>query len=207
MLKHLSVVNCWVEFSKIYRPPVPIHRPRDPVYAESEIGVDPYPVIPGQPVKLSVEVFNPTNQDQIVTATFAIADFGIGLPFSTVNIIVPNPIRIFVPAHGAARGHVIWTPPNRWGKFCVEVTLEIAGHEPIWSRRNIDVGEPFRPGLPHSLDFQVGVGRILNPSPLHWVWSSINLAGISAFQTQFLPAVNQNQPVTVTLTVTPGTGC
>ena len=142
-------------FRKIFRPPVPVHRPRDPVYAESEIGVDPYPVIPGQPTLLSVEVFNPTDTDRFVTVTFSIAHFGIGLPFSPANI-APNPIRVFVPKFGAARGHVIWTPPNWRGKFCVRVTLEMPGHEPIWSQRNIDVGEPLRPGVPHAMTFLVG---------------------------------------------------
>lgn len=142
-------------FRKIFRPPVPIHRPRDPVYAESEIGVDPYPLIPGQSTELSVEVFNPTDKDRLVTATFSIAPFGIGLPFSTTDI-TPNPIVLFVPAHGAARGHVIWQPPFWEGKFCVKVTLQMAGHDPIWSQRNIDVGEPLEPGQPHSLRFPVG---------------------------------------------------
>jgi hypothetical protein len=97
-------------FRKVHRPPVPVHRPRDPVYAESEIGVDPYPAIPGHPTKLSVEVYNPTGVDRVVKATFSVAPFGIGLPFTTTHIS-PNPIHIFVPAHGAARGHTIWVPP------------------------------------------------------------------------------------------------
>jgi hypothetical protein len=139
---------------KIYRPPIPIHRPKDPIYAESEIGIDPYPVLPGQPTALSVEVFNPTDQDRIVTATFSVASFGIGLPFST-NHITPNPIQIFVPRNGAARGHVVWSPPAFAGKFCVMVTLQMEGHEPVWSQRNIDVGEPLEPAVPHSLDFPV----------------------------------------------------
>ena len=141
-------------FRKIHRPPVPIHRPRDPVYAESEIGVDPYPAMAGKPTKLSVEVHNPTPVDRVVIATFSIAPFGIGLPFTTAHI-TPNPIAIFVPAWGAAKGHVIWMPP--WaGKFCVQVELEVEGYEPVKSQRNIDVGEPLRPGIPHSLAFQVG---------------------------------------------------
>jgi hypothetical protein len=142
-------------FRKIFRPPVPVHRPKDPQYAESEIGVDPYPAIPGHPTELSVEVFNPTPTDRVVKATFSVAQFGIGLPFSTANI-VPNPIHIFVPAHGAARGHVVWRPPNWGGKFCVQVVLEMDGYEPVWSRRNIDVGEPLRQGEPHTLEFAVG---------------------------------------------------
>ena len=143
-------------FRKIFRPPVPIHRPQDPIYAESEIGIDPYPIIPGQPVELSVEVFNPTDEDHVVTTTFSVAPFGIGLPFTTAGI-APNPIYIFVPARGAARGHVIWHSPPGWhGKFCVQVTLGIGDHETVWSRRNIDVGEPLEQGVPHSLVFEVG---------------------------------------------------
>jgi len=149
-------------FRKIFRPPVPIHRPNDPVYAESEIGVDPYPVVPGVPTQLSVEVFNPTDEDHIVTATFSIAPFGIGIPFDTSHI-TPNPVNIFVPAHGAARGFVVWTPPDWEGKFCVRVTLVMEGYEPIWSQRNIDIGEPLEPGVPHDLIFPVGSGEYTEP--------------------------------------------
>jgi hypothetical protein len=87
----------------------------------------------------------------VVKATFSVADFGIGLPFTTTGI-APNPINIFVPAGGAAKGHVIWVPPHH-GLYCVMVTLEMEGHEPVWSRRNIDVGEPLRRGQPHSQKF------------------------------------------------------
>jgi hypothetical protein len=189
-------------FRKIFRPPVPIHRPKDPVYAESEIGVDPYPVIPGVPTELSVEVFNPTDVDRIVTATFSIAPFGIGLPFNTSQI-TPNPIQIFVPAHGAARGHVVWTPPLWRGKFCVQVTLEMGGHDPIWSQRNIDVGEPLKPGIPHSLEFPVGTGDHTEPMTVtlgmikHQEGWDISLSEVH------LPNVQAGSPVTVTLTVTP----
>ena len=188
-------------FRKIFRPPVPIHRPRDPIYAESEIGVDPYPAIPGQPTLLSVEVFNPTDTDRFVTVTFSIADFGIGLPFSTANI-APNPIRVFVPKFGAARGHVVWTPPDRSGKFCVRVTLRMEGHDPIWSQRNIDVGEPLEPGIPHAMTFLVG-----NPSgqPATVTLGLIpHLDGWGFELSQdVLPNVQLGQPVPVTLTVTP----
>jgi hypothetical protein len=150
-------------FRKIYRPPVPIHRPADPIYAESEIGVDPYPILPDQPTRLSVELFNPTDQDQIITATFSVAHFGIGLPFTTAGI-APNPIPLFVPAHGAASGHVEWIPPEGWlGKFCVQVTLTIPGHDPIWSQRNIDIGEPLEPGQGHRIEFPVSSGGAQQP--------------------------------------------
>ena len=187
---------------KIYRPPVPVHRPRDPVYAETEIGVDPYPVLPGQPVKLSVELHNPTSQDQVVTATFSIAPFGIGLPFST-NAISPNPVPIFVPANGAARGFTTWTPPDWSGKFCVQVLLEIADHEAIWSRRNIDVGEPLRPGEPHSLDFQVGGWPYQEPVTVTLGLVPHRPGWEVSLSQQTLVNVQPAEPVTVTLTVTP----
>jgi hypothetical protein len=189
-------------FRKIFRPPVPVHRPRDPVYAESEIFVDPYPVIPGVPTNLGVEVFNPTDEDQVVMATFSIAPFGIGLPFNA-NHITPNPIRIFVPSHGAARGHVVWQPPSWRGKFCVRVTLQMEGQEPIWSQRNIDVGEPLEPGVPHALTFAVGgwphtepVSISLGLIPHREDWSF-------ELSQDVLRNVQPGRPVSVTLTVTP----
>ena len=189
-------------FRKIFRPPVPVHRPKDPVYAESEISVDPYPVVPGQPTELSVEVFNPTDEDCIVTATFSIAHFGIGLPFSTTHI-ASNPIRIFVPAHGAARGHVIWEPPRWRGKFCVRVTLEMEGHEPLWSQRNIDVGEPLERGEPHSLVFPVGSWPSTEPVTITLGLINHREGWDVSLSEDTLVSVQPGQPVSVTLTVTP----
>ncbi len=186
---------------KIHRPPVPIHRPKDPVYAESEIGVDPYPTFAGHPTKLSVELHNPTSSDRVVTATFSVAHFGIGLPFTTTHI-APNPVRIFVPAGGAARGHTMWTPP--WGgKFCVRVTLEIEGHEPVWSQRNIDVGEPLKRGEPHSMTFWLGSWPHERPLTVtlglinHRPGWDVSLSADSFFD------VFYEVPVSATLTVTP----
>ncbi len=192
-------------FRKLFRPPVPIHRPKDPVYAESEIGVDPYPAIPGQPTQLSVELFNPTDQDRVVTVTFSIANFGIGLPFSPANI-TPNPIRIFVPARGAARGHVIWTPPNFGGHLCVRVTLEVPGYEPIWSQRNLDVGEPLRPGVPHAKTFLVGAWPHTEPVTVTLGLRVHREGWVVELSRNVLRNVVPGQPVAVTLTVTPPLG-
>ncbi len=189
-------------FRKIFRPPVPIHRLKDPIYAESEIGVDPYPVLTGVPTTLSVEVFNPTDEDHIVTATFSIAPFGIGLPFKS-NYIAPNPVQIYVPANGAARGLVVWTPPEWQGKFCVKVTLEMEGHEPIWSQRNIDVGEPLEPGVTHKLVFPVGTGGYTEPVTvtlgmiLHKDGWQVSLSE------DVLENIEPGEVVSVTLSVTP----
>jgi hypothetical protein len=189
-------------FRKIYRPPVPIHRPKDPIYAESEIGVDPYPVIPGQPAKLSVEVRNPTDEPRIVMATFSIAPFGIGLPFKE-DYISPNPIRIYVPPHGAARGHVVWTPPEWRGKFCVRVELQDEGHRPVWSQRNIDVAEPLRPGEPHSLTFQVGTWPYSEPVTITLGLINHKREWGASLSKDLLVNVQPGEPVSVTLTVSP----
>jgi uncharacterized membrane protein len=189
-------------FRKLFRPPVPIHRPRDPVYAEAEIGVDPYPVIAGQPVQLSVEVHNPTSQDEIVAATFSIAPFGIGLPFNP-NDITPNPIHIFVPANGAARGYVLWEPPAWRGKFCVRVELQAEGQLPVWSQRNIDVGEPLRPGEPHELDFPVGTWPHTEPVTVTLGLVNHRPEWQVSLSEDVLPNMQPGRPVTVTLTVIP----
>ncbi|MCP4590093.1 MAG: hypothetical protein GY842_05065, partial [bacterium] len=197
-------------FRKIFRPPVPIHRPKDPQYAESEIGVDPYPVIPGQSVELSVEVFNPTNTDHYVTASFSVAPFGIGLPFSGAGIGPNNPIIIFVPARGAARGHVVWEPPEGFfGKFCVMVELEMPGHEMVWSQRNVDVGEPLEPGRPHSMTFPVGRGTFTQPVTVtlglvnHRDDFETDMTADSFFDVFYEVEIDSDNPVSVTLIVTP----
>ena len=192
-------------FRKIFRPPVPIHRPRDPIYAETEIGIDPYPVLPGQPTALSVEVWNPTEQDHVVTVTFSIARFGIGLPFSTDHI-APNPILLFVPAQGAARGHVVWEPPQWRGKFCVQVTLQMEGHDAIWSRRNIDVGEPLEPGQPHSLDFPLGGWPHTEPVTVTLGVINHREGWGASLSRGTVENIQPGEPVTVTLTVTPPHG-
>jgi hypothetical protein len=189
-------------FRKIFRPPVPVHRPKDPIYAETEIGVDPYPAVAGQPVKLSVEVFNPTPSNRIVTASFSIAPFGIGLPFTTTHI-APNPIQIFVPAHGAARGHVMWQPPAWAGKFCVRVELRIAGYEAVWSHRNIDVGEPLKAGQPHSLVFPVGTWPHSQPVSITLGLVNHRDGWHVGLSTREMINVQPDTPIDVTLTVTP----
>ncbi|MCK4725442.1 MAG: hypothetical protein KAT29_06560, partial [Anaerolineales bacterium] len=145
-----------------------------------------------------------TEEDRIVTATFSVAPFGIGLPFSEA-FIAPNPIKIFVPAQAAARGHVIWNPPDFGGKFCVRVELESEGHEAVWSQRNIDVGEPLEPGQQHSMVFEVGIGPHQGPVTVtlglirHKENWDIDLS------TRTLANVHTDETVSVTLSVTPST--
>ena len=187
-------------FRKLFHPPVPIHRPKDPIYAESEIFVDPYPTRPGWPTLLGAVVFNPTPETQFVTVTFEVANFGIGLPFTTTGIMTPTMV-LKIPPFGAARAKTIWIPPFG-GHFCVRIWLRSAGHEPVWSQRNIDVGEPLRLGEPHARPIIVG-------NPLTEV-ATITLALVNhrpGWTTELTPTVLANvQPGmtrTVVLTVTP----
>ena len=187
-------------FRKIYHPPVPIHQPRDPVYAESEIFVDPYPTRAGLPTLLGVVVFNPTPASQQVSVTFRVANFGIGLPFTTTNIITPH-MTLTIPPFGAVKAKTIWMPPFD-GHFCVEVILRSPNHEPVRSQRNMDVGEPLKLGEPHARPIVVG-------NPLTEV-VTITLALVNhrpGWTTELTPTVLANmQPDmtrTVVLTVTP----
>jgi hypothetical protein len=138
-------------FRKIYRPPIPIHLPGDPVYAESEIHINPYPPRERQPTEICTDVRNPTDVTQTFTITFAIANFGIGLPFHDIV----RPIAVTLPPHSTKTVCVSWVPPFG-GHFCAQVTIEQPGHDPVWSQRNMDVAEIFIPGQPSTLAFPVG---------------------------------------------------
>jgi hypothetical protein len=98
-------------------------------------------------------VFNPTDVAQQVTVTFSVAHFGIGMPFTKTGILTPTMV-LNIPPHGMARAQTIWMPIYN-GHFCVQIQLQSAGHEPVWSQRNIDVGEPLRLGVPHSRIIEV----------------------------------------------------
>ena len=134
-------------FRKEYHPPVPVHQPRDPVYAESEIFVDPYPTQIGLPTLLGAIVYNPTSSTQRVTVRSA---------WRTLASACRSPRR----ASSRRRWWLTCRPwawhrsrrsgsPTYRGLFCVQVELQSAGHDPVWSRRNIDVGEPLKPDLAH----------------------------------------------------------
>ena len=74
---------------KVDSPPVPLHVPADPIYAEREITIDPYPPLAGEPTELCVELRNPTPYPQDVLVQFSWANFGIGLPFTPINGAIP----------------------------------------------------------------------------------------------------------------------
>ncbi len=147
----LAGPNIFGGFRKIYRPPVPIHQPGDPIYAESEIMVRPYPPQEREPTEICVELRNPTDIEQNMTVDFNVANFGIGLPFHAIA----RPILVTLPAHSIKKVCVTWVPPFG-GRFGVEVGIQIPEHERVYSQRVIDVGEILLPNQPSPFGFVVG---------------------------------------------------
>jgi hypothetical protein len=82
------------------------------------------------------------------------------------------------------------------------VELKVGDHDVVWSQRNIDVGEPLRPGISHELVFPVR-----NPTNEK---ATIELGLIrhrddinASLSTRLLPDVEAGETVSVTLTVSP----
>ena len=68
-------------FRKLFFPPIPIHQPENPPYAEQEINIMPYPPQAGEPTVLSFEARNPTDSNPNRSPlTFEVGNLGIGLP-------------------------------------------------------------------------------------------------------------------------------
>jgi hypothetical protein len=137
-------------FRKIYRPPVPIHQPADPIYAESEITISPYPPKEREPTEICVDIRNPTNITQTMTVDFNVANFGIGLTFHAIA----RPIAVSMPANSMKKVCVTWVPPFG-GDFGVEVGIQVPEHERVYSQRVIDVGEILLPNNPSHFEFVV----------------------------------------------------
>lgn len=143
--------NLFGGFRKIYRPPVPIHQPGDPIYAEREISISPYPPREREPTEICVDIRNPTSEPMTTTVVFSVAEFGIGLPFHDIA----RPIAVGMPAHSIKKVCITWVPPFG-GRFAAQVGLTVAGHEQVYSQRVIDVGEILYPNQPSPFEFVVG---------------------------------------------------
>jgi len=120
---------------KIDRPP--FAPPIDEVpWAETEITVNPDPVIVGQPAQLCVTLLNPTGVTQTVDVTFAYADFGAGINFTNIQT-VPN---VAIPPNGSTTVCITWTPaPGGTLHRCVRVQLHRDGYQDVYTQRNLDL--------------------------------------------------------------------
>ena len=123
----------------------------DPIYASSEISINPYPTLAGEPTIVSVDLENPTNNEIAISVAFSYAEFGIGLPFYPID----GSINLVIPPHEIAQPAVVWIPPHG-GLWCIQVVVAMPDQQEIIAQRNIDVMEPLLPGVTHELTFQVG---------------------------------------------------
>jgi uncharacterized repeat protein (TIGR01451 family) len=144
------------ELSNLVSHPVecpPISFPNDePPYAESEIRIEPYPLVTGQPSTISVKVSNDSASSQTMTVSFQTSPnrFGIGLDFNTFDSQV-----VTVPPNGNVIVETTFTPVSS-GHYCIQIVVEVPGMEPLVTQRNLDVTEDLTPGEPDDLVFQVG---------------------------------------------------
>lgn len=131
---------------------------QDPPYAEREIQVYPYPLVAGQPTRLSVGIDNNGATSQTITVTFQTSlgpnYFGIGLAFNDL-VVAGNPRVVTIGPFSAAEVQVNWTPPVS-GIHCIRVKIEGAGFTPIYTLSNLDVTEDLQPGVTDTLTFKVG---------------------------------------------------
>ncbi len=70
---------------KLDVPPVQLPPFYEPSWLEPEISLVPNPPVVGQPSQICVQLQNPTATPRTVTLQYAVADFGAGIPFTTVG--------------------------------------------------------------------------------------------------------------------------
>jgi uncharacterized repeat protein (TIGR01451 family) len=124
-----------------------------PMYAESEFKIDPYPLISGNTTHLSVRVRNLTASPQPVSVQFqsSPAVFGIGLDYS-------NPLgsaSAIVPASGYADVGIDFVPVIS-GIACIQAVVTADnGSGPLITQSCLDVTEVLQPGVTATLSFPV----------------------------------------------------
>ncbi|MCK4832604.1 MAG: hypothetical protein KAS81_07540, partial [Anaerolineales bacterium] len=190
-------------FRKLDRPPIPLHKPHEKGYAESEISIEPYPPRAGEETRISTVVQNTSDTETAVELEFGWADFGMGIPFSTTNV-TPITREVQLSPHMSATAWVTWTPDYS-GHYCVRIILRDSEdrYEPQESQRNVDVTE--RPPCDQTTVFTfsvyndspysatVDIGRITFDVPANWT--------VTTEPSQTLPLAPHTQGV-VTVTVT-----
>lgn len=144
----------------------PVHLPRDvnPPWAEPEISFNPSPLVIGRPGQICVELQNPLSVARNVTLEYAAADFGAGIPFTTV---ASKPFTL--PPNSIANYCADWTPEASGTLHrCVLVTLKQANYADMTSQRNVDLQRVTVSRLPE-LTIPVRIGnptRVLQPLEL-----------------------------------------
>jgi hypothetical protein len=126
---------------KLDVPPIPIHKPHEKGYAESEIIIEPYPPQQGQVTNVSTVVQNTSDTEMSIILEFGWAKFGMGIPFTTTGM-APYTHTVSLSPEMTKTVSVSWTP-SLSGPQCVIIHLTDPGelYEPQHSQRNVDVVE------------------------------------------------------------------
>jgi hypothetical protein len=118
---------------------VPLHKPHERGYAESEIEIVPYPPQIGEDVTVSTVVQNTSEETMTVELEFGWAQFGMGIAFTTTGMS-PYTRSVTLGAEMTKTASVSWTPSIA-GPQCIQVRLGCAGYEDQLSQRNVNVDE------------------------------------------------------------------
>ena len=124
----------------------------DPMFAEGEISIHPYPLVVGQPSTIQVKITNNSPSAEVLNVAFQTSPskFGIGLNFSAFDTRV-----VSVPAHSSVIVQGVFVPAAS-GHYCIQIV--VTGSiltEPLVTQRNIDVTEELSAGVPDTLTFKV----------------------------------------------------
>lgn len=184
----------------------------EPMYAETELAVAPYPLRAGTITVVSVRVSNLTASPQPVSVQFqsSPAQFGIGLAYTTFINAAGT-----VPASGSAvlSAHFI---PTVSGNTCIQAAVSAPGlTQPLITQICLDVTEDLSQRAPATLTVPVRNNTAHDPATISLVvdntcpgWSASITTPISATLSL---AAGASSPVTVTVTPPTvgllGTGC
>jgi len=116
-----------------------------PMFAEDELKVDPYPLVTGHPTRLSVRVQNLTSSSLPVTVQFQVAPaatpLGTGLAYTTVATS-----SAALPGSGLAVLTANYLP-DAPGNRCFQALVSTPGMaDPLVTQSCLDLTEDFQPG-------------------------------------------------------------
>ncbi len=159
---------------KLDVPPVNLPSDVDPPWEEQEITFRPEPPVAGRAGQVCVFLQNPTGTPKNVTVVFQAADFGAGVPFTTIGTR-----NVTLPPNSANDYCINWTPVASGTLHrCILVVLQQAGYRDMHSQRNVDLirfhGVDLRPV---QIPFVIG-----NPDPVsHTLTVTTQLIGLDPF--------------------------
>jgi len=184
-------------FRKTFRPPVILGSLGETAYARSGIFAQPYPTLFRRPMELGAEVRNTAAEPKEASVAFSYAPFGIGFPFTPIN----DPLNLTLPALGIARPSTIWLPPAA-GNWCFQAEVLQADNPSVFSRQNLEFGNPLSPHVPNAVNFPVR-NPLAVPSTVSLTLKSYRPEWNLLLSPTILPDMGPGEVRLVTLTVTP----